>query len=404
MLKIAKKLTRFVCALIIAITSVLCVSCSKDNTADNAKNKVMALGFNPQIEFVLDADNKVISVTALNEEGNLIISATAFQSIEGKSAEDAVKIFLEVSEEYGFLVSGSASVDGTTNEFSISISGETVKELYDNVKGEIQSYCSSLDIQATVADLKQITKEELEALVAECAPYLKAAEIKAMEYAELVKELEKSHKETAELYSQELKKAYYEAKTFAIQQAEIELLKSKANAIAQYAIDAVNGVYVSAIENVEKIRNEMLLDEDSIYQKALESFRVAKAEYLNYRNYVAGLEQNEITTQISTALASYQALVDSTEQALLQAGVTANTALDTAKAGLTTAYDAVLDAIEQASVKASDFALELSVAKTLAVEALATAFETQYNEVVTRIEADWNEMRTLLQQGYQVAE
>ena len=119
MLKIASKLTRIICVLIIAIISIFCISCSDENK----ENKVMTLSFNPQVEFVLDADDKVVSVTALNEEGNLIISAESFQTVEGKSAEDATKLFLQVSKEYGFLVSGSANTGDTTNEFSISISG-----------------------------------------------------------------------------------------------------------------------------------------------------------------------------------------------------------------------------------------------------------------------------------------
>lgn len=395
MSKISNTITSIVCVLVIVATSVFCLSCSNNN-----ESKVMTLGFNPQIEFVLDGDDKVVSVSALNEEGNLIISAEAFQTVKNKSAKDAAKLFLQVSEEYGFLVSGSANVGDATNEFSISISGEKIQDLYNDVKGEIESFCSTLDIEASVAELEKITEADLERLVAECAPYLSQAEVQAMEYAELIKEVEASRKETAELYSQELKNAYYEAKAFAIEQAEIEVLKSKVGTLVQYTIEALNGVYTSAIENVETIREDMLLAEDSVYQQALEAFRVAKAEYLNYRNYVAGLEQTEITTQISNALSNYQTIVDSAEQALLQARISANSALDTAKASLTTAYQSVLDAIEQASVKASDYVNEISTAKTQAIENLSTAFETEYSQVLLRVEADWNEMRALLEQGY----
>ena len=50
-----------------------------------------------------------------------------------------------------------------------------------------------------------------------------------MEYEALVNEIVKSRKETREMYSQELKNAYYEAKAFALEQAKLETLKSKAN-------------------------------------------------------------------------------------------------------------------------------------------------------------------------------
>ena len=47
---------------------------------------------------------------------------------------------------------------------------------------------------------KKIAKEYLEKLVKECSPYLEEAEIKAMEYDELIKEIQTSRKETAKLF------------------------------------------------------------------------------------------------------------------------------------------------------------------------------------------------------------
>ena len=62
-------------------------SCKFFKKDDDGQKTVMNVCLNPEVEFVLDGDNKVISVNAINEEGNLIISSEAFADIEGKTAE-----------------------------------------------------------------------------------------------------------------------------------------------------------------------------------------------------------------------------------------------------------------------------------------------------------------------------
>ncbi|MBQ8428288.1 MAG: hypothetical protein IJX18_03440 [Clostridia bacterium] len=398
MMKKTKKLTvGAVCALALVTSSLSFVACG----GENEESKIMSVGLNPQVEFVLDGKDKVVSVNALNEEGNLIISAEAFAGVEGKSAEEAAKLFVQVSKESGFLVSGSM---GDGNELSIAISGETAQNLYQSVKADVEAYCSELNIETTIGQLQQVAKEDLEDLVAQCAPYLTQAEVQAMDYATLMQEIAASREETEGLFSQELKNAYYEAKAFAVQQAEVEVLKSKVDTVTQYIINGLNNVYTEAIDTVEEVRTDMLLAEDSIYQTALAAFREAKTEYLNYRNYVAGLEQTEVTTQITQMLENYQSVVDSTENALLTAYETASDALDSAKTALQTAYDMIMDKIEDASVSASNYIDEIDAAKTQALEDLDTAFETEYSAIKTRVETDWNEMRNALSAGYTPAE
>lgn len=77
----------------------------------------------------------------------------------------------------------------------------------------------------------------MEKLVKECSPYLEEAEIKTMEYDELIKEIQTSRKETAKLFSQELKNAYYQAKAEALRLAKFEKIKSEAGAVNTFAND-----------------------------------------------------------------------------------------------------------------------------------------------------------------------
>jgi hypothetical protein len=257
------------------------------------------------------------------------------------------------------------------------------------------------NITASIEQAAAITEAQLEKLVAECAPYIEAAKIQAMEYNELLETLVESRKETAQFYSQELKNAYYEAKAFAMEQAQLQAVKVQANisGLAEIAFNSAYDVYTAAVKTVETTRMTVLVNEDSVYQLALKQFRAAKTEYLNYRNYVASLEENELTTQISTQLASYQTVVDNTEAALLNAGEMANATLNTVKAQLKTAYEAVVYCIEEYSAKVSQYAGEIASKQQEAQTAFFTSFETNYAAAIAAAQENWNEMKNQLQQG-----
>ncbi|MBQ8308799.1 MAG: hypothetical protein IJX96_03095 [Clostridia bacterium] len=391
-----KKLAILCAALTMGMSVSAFVGCN-----NGAKEKkVMNLSLNPEVEFLLDENDKVVSVNALNEEGNLIVSAEVFT---GKTAEEAATLFVEVSKETGFLVSGK--VNTGENELEISFSGDTekAKKLYDDVKGKVEEYFSSENITATIEQAAAITEEKLEELVAECAPYLEEAEIKALEYKELLEKLEESRKETAEFYSQELKNAYYEAKSFVMEQAELQAVKAQADlsTITAGLFDVAYKAYTTAIDTIESTRMTLLVNENSIYQLALKAFREAKADYLNYRNYVASLEETELTTAISEQLASYEGLVNSAETALLQTGENANDALDTVKAQVKTAYDSVVGYIEEYSAKVSQYASEIATKRQEAQTEFFTNFENDYAEAITAAKDNWNAMKTELEQGQQ---
>ena len=392
-----KKILASVFAGVLTLGCAAFVGCS-DEQSDPANEKtLMNVSLNPEVEFVLDANDTVVSVNALNEEGNLILSAEVFT---GKSAEEAVELFVEVSKENGFIVTGNVSAG--ENELSVSFSGddEKAKQLYNDVKAHVETYFSEENITATLTQAKAITEAELEKLVAECAPYMEEAEIRALEYMDLVETIYESRKETADFYSQELKNAYYEAKAFAMKEAELETLKSHLNDLQKISYDFVHSTYASVVESIENTRLELLVNEDSPYQKALADFRAAKAEYLNYRNYVASLEEDEVTTLIAETLASYEGLLDSAENALLLASESANAALDTAKAQVDVAYEAVVHFLDGVSVKANSYLKEISANQKDAAEEFFTEFETGYAQAVESAKTAWSDMRGTLSQGY----
>lgn len=362
--------------------------CHNEHTIKTEKT-VMNLSLNPSIEVVLDEEDKVITVNALNEEGNLIISAAAFQNVEGKSAEEVAQLFVQVSKETGYLVSGHV---GEENKISISISGDDklAKELYSDVKAQVEEYLEEMDLEATLVQAAAVTEEQLRLALAECAPYIEAAKLQAMEHKELVEQLAASRKETAQMYSQELKNAYYEAKAFAMEQAKLEALKEKLPAVEQMMFELLNTAYVSSIDLVEQARMKFLIEEDSIYQLALAELRERKAAYLAYRNELAAQDPGAVTEEMEQHLADLEAALETAEAHLIAQSEEAHRLLDEVKAQMTTAYNQVLAMFEEVDMAA--MADEISQKQTAALENFFAEFETQYAAAKEAAKENWNDM------------
>jgi hypothetical protein len=241
---------------------------------------------------------------------------------------------------------------------------------------------------------KMLTREEIQKVVTECAPYIDAAEAQALSYKEMIETISAARKETAEIYSQELKNAYYEAKAFAVQQAEYEVLKTHMNDVQKAICDAAFANYEKAVADIEEARLTYLVNAESDYQKALKNFQDAKAAYLNYREYISTLEENEITDLINTTLAGYETALTATETVLLTAGKTANNMLDISKATAKTLYDVVINAIGSYSKMMEEYATEISTSVAAATDVCIAQFETEYQASIAAAENSWEEMLT----------
>jgi hypothetical protein len=378
-------------AVVMAAGTIAFAGCGDKGEEDK---RVMNLSLNPEVEFLLDENNVVISANALNEEGNLILNADVFV---GKSAEDAANLFVQISADTGFLVKGNVSVDD--NEIEIAFSGDAkeAEKLFNNVKDKVKSSLQAANVKAEIELEDAISKEDLQKLAAECAPYLEAAEIQALEYKQLIETVYQSRKETADFYSQELKNAYYEAKAIAIEKAEIDTLKTKVSGIVAAGVDIAYNAYSTAVEKIEQVRMEQLVDADSAYQKGLATFREKKVEYLKFRNEIAAMEQSAVTDAMKATLENLDKAVEVAEDALVQLGVTANSLIDSAKTLAKTAYDSVVSALEAASVKISEHLDEVSKKQEAAQAALINDFKTEYAEAINQAKKSWADMQKNLQ-------
>ena len=149
MKKLGQKIISCLAAVVMLVgCGFILTACGKNNDPD----KVMNISMNPSIELVLDGNNKVLSVNAINDEGNFIIANASFT---GLSAEDAVDLFIKTTEENGFV---DTTLSAEDNKLEIEISGDDAQKLYDKVKKSADEYLQSLNLNVTVT-LENLSKE-----------------------------------------------------------------------------------------------------------------------------------------------------------------------------------------------------------------------------------------------------
>jgi len=382
-----KKITALFSAALMLATGVGSLTACSWFKKDEGQKTVMNVSLNPQVEFVLDGNNKVVSVNALNEEGNLIISSEAFKDVEGKTAEEAAKLFVEVSKDTGYLVEGE--IRSGENQLKVSLSGdaELATELYNKVATEVNTYLETVDIQATVAQAEAITEEQLKQLVDECAPYLETAE---MEYAELLDTLIESRKETSEIYSQEIKNAYYEAKEYAMQQAEIDVMKEKLNMLEEAFFNGITLTYKTNVALIEGVRKAFFIDG---YQLALKALQDAKVEYLKKR---AEISVDGFNATVEVELSGLDEAVEKAEAALEKAVADGNKALDDYKALISEGYNKAIVKLEEKSVRAEENLPAIAKKRQAVQKDFFDSFEKTYGSAMEKADESWATMEEAL--------
>ena len=316
---------RIVCLILSAcmLLAVLALTaCGGNNAPEEGLTTRMTVDINPSIEFMIDDQNKVVAVTALNDDGSVLIAGEAFV---GKTPEEATELLLSIACETGYLVEGNAA-EGT-NTVKISVSGDSgyAAQLSDSVRAKASAVLAEFDIQGAVEKVDALNTEALRALAATTSLYTEE-ELAEMDDEQLYDVIAAGRIETALLLTEDMRKAYYAAKEHEISFAESEevarVIEGMGGIYAMIhttyktALDA----YSAAIVNLEEFRYNTLVSPESDYQKSLAALREAKAEMLKQKNYVASLEVNgeeyasaTLTLQMSeeqyeAALASYEAL------------------------------------------------------------------------------------------------
>ena len=322
---------RIICY-VVAMIMLLCVAVLMFGCKNNDKDqtKVMNMSINPEVEFILDKDNKVVSVSAKNDEGNYIIAKATF---EGMTAEEAAKLFVKVSNENGFVAE--------VGDLKVEISGDQAQKLFDSVKSNVEVYLGEEGLNVSVT-LEKIDRAELESLLKDCMQELESGEISNLTDEQIIAKIKEMRDQTKDLNTEKLKDMYYEFRAQAIEKAQfegyVEALKNLiSNEAKKLQIETYYYELTQKLATMQKTFVDEFLAANSDYQQKMQEFIAAKQELLQARVD----EANELV------LAQKQAAVQLAETALKAAETAAETAIGTVKTTFATVKATLKSAIDQ---------------------------------------------------------
>lgn len=377
-------------------------SCKKSEpTPPEGTYTRMTVDINPSVEFMVDDQNKVVSVTALNDDGSILIAGEAFV---GKTPEEATRMVVSLATDAGYLVKGEIHVENTdeSQKIEISVSGNSdyAKELAKNVKSDVEKYLKDNKITATVESVKAKTLDEMRKVVIEDGLFTED-EVKNMTEEQLYKALAAGRIETAQLLTAEMREAYYRAKDYKIsfveKQATADIISGMGATykVLMSGYSTALAAYSTSIDTLDELRYSLLVDPESAYQKALASLRDAKEDLLKERKLIFSVKDGDKTyAEISASFKLSEETYNKALKAVEDAGAAANKAMETAIAALRE-VEAQLKALEEKLRENEDISAKLTAEAQKLEDTLNKAkdnffaeFEAAHKSDIEKAEAD----------------
>jgi len=380
---------------VMALTTVLLASCSQAETMPEEGSVTrMTVDINPSVEFMIDDQNKIASVTALNDDGSILIVGEAFV---GKTPEEAVEMMVTLASDTGYLVQGNAEASENTVKISISGDSKYAEQLKKDITQKADDTLKALDINGTVEKVEALKIDALRQMALSTSLYTEE-EINAMDEGQLYKVISDSRIETALLVTEEMRNAYYSAKEYKISFAEKEetakIIKELGGiySLAHTTYKTALDLYSTAITELDNFRYEMLVSPESEYQKSLTDLREAKVELLKQKNYVASLNVNgeeyaSATVTLQLTEENYNKMLAAYEKI----GADLNATLETliaqlrqSEATLIELEDTLFD--ENIEAKLQEKAGEIEASLNAAKDGFFAEFESAHAEDIATIE------------------
>ena len=398
-----KKVLGILACVLLVLTCFALTSCGKK--AEEGTVTRIEMDINPSIEFMVDDKNKVIAVTALNDDGSILISNEVFIGLD---YDAAITKAVTLAKTLGYLA--ETTVNNTVNDIKVSVSGATkyAENVKETVTSSISQFLEENNIKGSVTEIKSLTIEELRAEAVNTS-MVTEEEAAGMNEKQLLQVIGASRIETAELLTKEMREAYYRAKEYKIEFAEKEevanLMKDLTGVYATaYSLYAVAlQAYSTALQALDQARYDYLVSPESQYQKTLVALREKKAEFIEDRNYTLSLDVNgeeyaAATLELKASEEEYDEMVNTLEQL----GTTANekleqliSALKTAEQTLTDVYSRLplpSDFEETVKSKAKETETQLNALKDSFFEEYEEAHKADFDAIEAQLKAQKEKM------------
>ena len=379
--------------LALVVSAISFTSCSLGKPEEGTVTR-MTVDINPSVEFMIDEEERIVSVTALNDDGGILIVGEAFV---GKTAEEAVEMMVTLASDTGYLVGGNADADENTVKISISGDSKYAQRLQKSIADKADDTLKALNINGRVEKAEAMKIEGLRQLALSNSLYTEE-EVNAMEEEQLYKVIAAGRVETALLLTEEMRSAYYSAKEYEISFAQREetarIIKELGGLynLTHTTYKAALDLYGTAISELDDFRYEMLVSPESEYQKSLAKLRESKVELLKQKNYTASLDVNgEEYASATVALQLSEENYDKLLAAYEKLGTELNTSLEALIANLRLAEAKLVELEatlfdENIEEKLQQKATEIEASINAAKDGFFTEFESAHAQDIEAVE------------------
>lgn len=146
------------CVLAVALITTAVLLIVANSNREKTQTSIMSMSVNPQVHFVLNGNDKVMEVIALNAEGEEIAEVGEFVGLQ---AYEAAQLFVKLSTEAGYI---KYDTDGTKVDINLSGLKNDYVSLKDKVVKSVNNYFDEKGIIAGAAakieeDFKNTIKE-----------------------------------------------------------------------------------------------------------------------------------------------------------------------------------------------------------------------------------------------------
>lgn len=295
-----KKLKNILCVALLLVlvvpAAMMLVACGKE-TSPASSNRTLSMSINPELEFVVDKDNKVVSVSYCgNKDAGTIYANVNFENMD---IEKAIEIFIEnaaISGHIGLTASGSA------NQVSINVNGYVdadIESLEKLAKEKVENTFDSLGIDISVV-ISDFSDTELKNQLVEKAKELynsyTESELKNMSKEDLIGLINDKQKEYKDLTLNKIN----EVKT----EISAKLANSSDSlAVMKTTLENTKGLLDQAQKNLDTAKNagldtsalQSLLDNAKVaYEEAYKAYEEAEKLIIEAKKKLAEAEKVEL--------------------------------------------------------------------------------------------------------------
>ena len=271
----------------------------------SAPENTMSMNLNPNVEFVLDGNNKVVSVSYKNGDAGTIYADVNFV---GKDVDGVVQIFIEKAA-----ISGHVNLNGSTVKIDVNgVSDKTVKNLQEKAEAKTKEVFANLGVKVSVTlnEVSAAARKEALIISAKALAVDKTeTELNNMSEKELVKLINDKQKE-------------YEGLMY----DQIQVIEQTVNKAFGALVDAARTVLDEAEKTLDRIsetatearkKAQTLVDNaKKDFDAAVKKFEDKKTELIQEAKEAITEAKNKLVATYKSEVEAFQTKLNSTIESM----------------------------------------------------------------------------------------